>query len=146
MTLTLFTSRWANSDLADLECVPVQTSRGAPRWKLPYRYRRAMWLAPDNQTWALKGDVEGFRASYLRQLEEIGADEIVSRLAEIGNGLPVVMLCFEDLSQPGQVCHRRYAATFIEEKTGLVVPELEPGMIRERPDIMTPDYSRKERR
>jgi hypothetical protein len=133
----LYTSRYASPLLKDAECVPVQTSRGALRWKLPYRYRRAMWLAPDNETWALRGDQEGFKRSYLRQLEEIGAEEIVSRLAAIGGGLPVVMLCFENVNA-GEVCHRRYLADFIEERTGIVVPELAPGMIPERSDSPEP--------
>jgi hypothetical protein len=96
-----------------------------------------MWLAPDDETWMLRGDQEGFKRSYLRQLEEIGAEEIIAHLAEIGNGLPVVMLCWEDV-HAGQVCHRRYVAEFIEDRTGIVVPELEPGMIPERPDSPEP--------
>jgi hypothetical protein len=133
----LYTSRWSSPLLKDAQCVPLQTSRGAPRWKLPYRYRRAMWLAPDDETWMLRGEQEGFKPSYLCQLEEIGAEEIVARLAEISNGLPVVMLCWEDV-HAGQVCHRRYVAEFIEDETGIVVPELEPGMIPERPDRPEP--------
>jgi len=96
-----------------------------------------MFLAPNGQTWALRGDVEGFRESYLRQLEALGAEEIVSRLAEIGNGLPVVMLCFENVLE-GERCHRRYVAEFIELNTGIVVPELEPGMIPDRSDSPEP--------
>jgi hypothetical protein len=38
----------------------------------------------------------------------------------------LVLLCFEDVDQPGKSCHRRMLATWWQEHTGDVVPELEP--------------------
>jgi hypothetical protein len=58
-------------------------------------------------------------------------------LVEISGGITVVMLCFENVLA-GERCHRRYVAEFIEQNTGLVVPELEPGMIPERPNVAEP--------
>jgi hypothetical protein len=36
----------------------------------------------------------------------------------------VVLLCFEDLTKPGEWCHRRSFAAWWDEKTGQKVDEL----------------------
>ena len=130
----VFTSHWRSPLLPDLEAVPVSISRGEPRQRLPFRYRRMRALAPDNQTWAHK-DEAAFRLSYLRQLDALSAGVILERLSDLSDGLPVALLCWE---KPGELCHRRYVADFIEREAGIVVPELQHGMIPKRPDTTTP--------
>ena len=61
--MRLYTSRWQNKELADLECQPVGISRGIPRFKTGYRYRLLRDLAPDNATWGLLDDPDAFRDS-----------------------------------------------------------------------------------
>jgi hypothetical protein len=129
----LYTSYWQSPVLKDVDAQMVAISRGKPRWKLPFRYRVLAELAPDNHTWAQE-DQEAFTASYLRQLEELGTEAILARLERLSGGLPVVALCWEDLSKPGQWCHRSLLASWLELKTGLVAPELQPGMISARQD------------
>ena len=103
---------------------------------MPYEYRRVRELAPDNATWAEK-DAEAFRLSYERQLAEIGADAILARLERVSGGLPVVLLCFEDVRQPGTWCHREHLAAWLREH-GAAVEELGPGKLPERPDVPAP--------
>jgi hypothetical protein len=128
----LFTSRWANKDLADLACQPVGISRGTPRFRTGYRYRLLRDLAPDDRTWGFLDDPDAFKESYLDQLRGICADAILARLEGVSGGLPVVMLCYERV--PEQACHRRYLADFLEGEAGVPVPELEPGMVPRSPD------------
>ena len=130
--MKLYTSRWQNKELADLNCQPVGISRGIPRFKTGYRYRLLRDLAPDDATWRRLNDPNAFRDSYIRQLEQMGADAILARLEEVSEGLPVVTLCYERV--PEQACHRRFLAGWLEETTGVTVPELVPGMIPRRPD------------
>ena len=108
----------------------VSTSRGRPRWKLPFRYRRFDALAPSDETWALE-NTEQFAAAYVGQLKRLGADAIVSGLQRIGAGRTTVALCWE---KPGEFCHRRLLADFLEREAGVEVPELKPGMLARRPD------------
>ena len=54
----LFTSRWANRDLAHLACQPVGISRGAPRFPVPYRYKMARELAPSRQAFGIEDPEE----------------------------------------------------------------------------------------
>ena len=130
----VFTSHWRSPLLPDLDAVPVSISRGEPRQRLPFRYRRMRALAPDNQTWAMQNP-EAFRLSYLRQLEDIGASAILDRLADLGDGLPSILLCWERL---GEVCHRRYLADYLRDRLGVEVPELQPGDLPRRPDAQEP--------
>jgi hypothetical protein len=127
----LFTSRWANKDLAELRCQPVGISRGTPRFRTGFRYRMARELAPDSEAWAQKEDEAEFRASYLRQLEALGLDAILGRLAGIGReagGLPVVLLCYEPA---GEFCHRHVLSEWLWGR-GVEIRELEPGDLPQR--------------
>lgn len=137
--MRIFMSRWANRELAHLTCQPVGISRGTPRFPTGYRYRQARELAPNNETWAQR-DMEAFRLSYLRQLEEIGLDTIVGRLEEIGRearGLPLVLLCYEDVTKPGEWCHREHLSAWLRER-GVEIRELEPGDLPQREDVPEP--------
>ncbi len=131
--MRLYTSFWSNPELRDLDAVPVSISRGRPRWSLPYRYRRYDELAPDDHTWAQE-DRESFERSYLAQVEELGAERILAdlrRISEEHGGKALCLLCWE---RPGQWCHRRVLACYIERETVIVVPELAPGMLGTKPE------------
>ena len=128
--LELYTSRWANPDLAHLDVVPVGISRGVPRWPLPYRYKLLRLLAPSREVFALQ-DLKKFEQAYLAGLEEIGAEKIAQALQKISDEhdrSPLVLLCYENIYD-GKTCHRRVFAGWWEEQTGQKVPELAPGTV-----------------
>ena len=132
-TIELFTSRWANKELAELRCQPVGITRGTPRFRTGYRYKLARELAPDDETWALAEDEEAFRASYIRQLEELGLEAILGRLAGISQeagGLPLVLLCYEPA---GEFCHRHVLSAWLRGQ-GVEIGELEPGALPQPPE------------
>jgi hypothetical protein len=132
-TIELFTSRWANKELAQLHCQPVGISRGTPRFRTGFRYKLVRELAPNNEAWAAGEDEEAFRASYIRQLEGLGLGAILSRLARISResgGGPLVLLCYEPA---GEFCHRHVLAAWLRER-GVDIRELEPGDLPRRPE------------
>jgi hypothetical protein len=131
MTDRIFTSHWRSPLLADADCVPVSISRGEPRWRLPFAFRRMRALAPDDRTWA-EQDPAAFRASYERQLWDLGAGRIVEDLERVSDGCPVVCLCWERPTD--DYCHRWTLAAFVEREAGIVVPELTVGDLPRRPD------------
>ena len=137
MTPDVFTSHWRSPLLEDADAVMVSISRGQPRRSLPFRYRRLPELAPDDRAWAEETE-EGFGASYARQLEELGAPAILERLERIAGGKTLVLLCWEWLADPNEWCHRRMLAAWIEQRTGLMVPELRAGMLGKRSDAPQP--------
>lgn len=91
----------------------VAISRGVPKW---YTGKRCLDLAP--ATWKLvrEKDEGIFRAAFLEQLEQLDAASVVSSLGD-----DAILLCWE---APGKFCHRRVVAEWIEQETGLLVPEL----------------------
>ena len=129
--IQLFTSRWANRELAHLACQPVGISRGNPRWPLPFTYRRLIELAPSREAFGLE-DRDAFDAAYRAQLDALGIEPIMGKLEKISResgGLPPVLLCFE--ADPAD-CHRGIAARWIRER-GVEIRELAPGDLPERP-------------
>ena len=44
----------------------------------------------------------------------------------------LLLICFENLDEAGKSCHRRMFATWWQEHTGEVVPELEPDVRQEQ--------------
>jgi hypothetical protein len=125
--LKLATSRYSNAELIRSSGLgAVRISIGHPRWKLSYPLvgicRDLMPTRP-----MLKLEIEPYRAMYLDRLEAVGVEAIVKELETIQRehapqGL--VLLCFEDLTKPGEWCHRTMFARWFEEKTGNEVPEL----------------------
>lgn len=106
----------------------VRTSFGYPRfWRGP-KLAYARWAAPKGafDDPAIRGDREAFEAVYLAHLDAHGG-ELSAELAAIARengGKRLVLLCFERLAKPGTWCHRTMLRTWLEEHTGLDVPEL----------------------
>ena len=123
--IEVYTSHWRSPLLADVDATIIGISRGEPRWSLPYRYRRLRDLAPSDETWA-HDDTDEFEKAYVRQLEQIGAGQILERIAAVAGGRPAVLLCWERPHE--EFCHRWTLAAFLRGQTGLVVAELEHGM------------------
>jgi Protein of unknown function, DUF488 len=126
----LYTSRWQNEKLADLDVVLVGISRGTPRFKLPYRYRQLRLLAPSKETFALREDKE-FDKAYVAGLEKIGVERIAEALRRLSyeqGGKPLILLCYEDV-HAGEDCHRRMFADWWKQQTGQEVLEPVPSII-----------------
>jgi hypothetical protein len=109
----------------------VSISRGEPRWRLLFAYRRLRSLAPCDGAWNAQ-DREGYEAAYALQLEEIGAAAVLSALERITGDRAAVLLCWE---RPGaEFCHRWQLADWLHEQTGITVLELKAGMLAKKPN------------
>ena len=97
--------------IRDPEAVAV--SLGVPKF---YRGKRYMPLAPPR--WLLKTkDPELFDLEYRKQLDSLNAKQVVEDL-----GPNAIILCWESFNVR---CHRRLVAEWLEERLGIIVPELE---------------------
>lgn len=106
--------------------VPIQTSNGKPRWKLPYALGPA-WdsVMPDRRTIQMT-DRNRFTQLYRRKLEVAGIETLrgdVEFMLKRYRSDTAVLLCFEVLSS-GSWCHRSVLADWWREKTGEDVVEL----------------------
>lgn len=136
--MRIFTSRWANRDLADLDCQPVSISRGDKKG-VPFSYRKLWLLAPDRQTFQTQ-DADQAKVSYRAGLDEIGLDAISDAFEQIRastDGRPLVLLCHEHTLN-GEDCHRRWFSDWWLEQTGQEIPELEPGMLPDADGVAQP--------
>lgn len=121
----LFTARYANKTLVTHPAAKVQTSLGAPRFRLPYRLAATIpELAPAG--WMLHLDEAKFAIAYGRRLDRLGVDHvrrILDQVASDAGGDQLALLCFERLGI-GVGCHRRTFAAWWFEQTGQVVEEI----------------------
>jgi hypothetical protein len=91
----------------------VAISQGVPRF---YQEKRYLPLAPPR--WLLKTkDPELFDLEYRKQLDSLNAKQVVEDL-----GPNAIILCWESFNVR---CHRRLVAEWLEERLGIIVPELE---------------------
>ena len=124
--LTLFTNRY--QAYQPPQGVPVRITLGAPRFKLPYSLTHAVRELAPRKEYFTKPQPE-FTVAYRADLDALGAVRIAERLREIAQAEGdhrLVLLCFEDLSDPQQWCHRRIFAAWWKDTTGDEVRELSP--------------------
>jgi hypothetical protein len=123
----LFTARFANPMLATHPAAKVQTSLGAPKFRLPYPLAATIHeLAPAG--WMLNKSEAEFADLYTQLLERRGGVEFFAerftQIAEKAVGDELALLCFEDVRKRDIFCHRRLFAAWWEERTGQAVEEL----------------------
>jgi hypothetical protein len=90
-------------------------------------------LAPTRSMLGLPTDV--FEQTYRARLDDLGIEAIrtlLQRCCDDAGNDRLVLLCFEDVDQPGKSCHRRQLAAWWAEETGDVVPKLEPDVRQEQ--------------
>ena len=106
----MFTSYFANVKKLPPDLVPVSIARGSPRW---FTGKKELRLAP---TWAmLKMQKPEYDAGFAEILAKLDPAEIYQTLGE-----NAVLLCWE---KPGDACHRRLVAEWLEAALGIEIPE-----------------------
>jgi hypothetical protein len=119
------TSRYDAADLIrESGLVPIGITVGAARVGYELAGKVGM-LAPQGL-----GELEGeqFELAYRQRLDRFGVAAIagVLRAFAAAHRAPgAVLLCFENVLA-GETCHRRTFAAWWQERTGILVPELEP--------------------
>jgi len=126
-TLTIATSRYAAREKVVASGLsPVRTTVGAPRFRLGYELvGNVAMLAPYGLR-TIEDEAE-FEVAYRARLEGFGVEKIRAALEDVARAAGargVVLLCFEDLEDPTQSCHRTIFAAWWREQTGEEVVEL----------------------
>ena len=99
---------------------PLSISRFSPSW---YRGPELKELAPSAQL--LRGyhrgntDELGYEVEFEKQLSALDAKAIYAKILSFGEN--VSLLCYE---KPGDFCHRRLVAEWLERELEIEVPEL----------------------
>ena len=107
------------------ELTAVGITLGYPRGRLGYKLE-ANWrlLAPTRNILAIR-ERATFEPLMMGRLVTTWP-EVEQRLIDLGSAWdrPIVLLCYEDLTKPGEWCHRRIVAQFIYNMTGEEIHEL----------------------
>lgn len=120
-TVKIFTSRYSNGPgILESGAVPIRITAGHPRFSLPYKLAGSIPELAPLREWF---DRSNFADLYVAKLEKWGPAYYVERFEELGDGHPVVLLCFENVTA-GEVCHRRMFAGWWIVKTGEEIEEL----------------------
>lgn len=128
--MAIWTSRYSNKELSEHKekyyCVGI--SIGTPKFPLGYTLEQQCYsLAPKG--YMLKMGKEEYQAAYYKKLEDIGADRIIGMvgrmeaMAEV-EGKDLVLLCYEDVRNLEDWCHRTMFAQWYCEHTGEIIEEL----------------------
>lgn len=126
----LYVSRFSNPELKSGKYTPVRISLGAPKWPLGYTIAGEI---KDLMPFGLLqiNDRALYEMKYRERLDRIGVDRIQAALDSFGADKPVVLLCYEDVRDPSQWCHRTIFAQWWLENTGEIADELtDPSNVR----------------
>jgi len=125
--LTFATSRYfGRQKVFDSGLAPVRTTTGAPRFALGYELAGNVGMLAPYGLRSIEDEAE-FEAAYRARLDGFGVEKIRTALEDVARSAGtagVVLLCFEDLEDPTQSCHRTIFAAWWGEQTGEDVPEL----------------------
>jgi hypothetical protein len=109
--LKVLTSYFGDLKKIPAGMVPVCIARGRPRF---FSGRVELALAPTREM--LKMPREDYDRHFLEMLTHLDPKTVYDRLGE-----NAVMLCYE---KPGEGCHRRIVAEWLEKALGIEIPEL----------------------
>lgn len=125
--VTIATSRYAARDkVVASGLAPVRTTIGAPKFPLGYELAGSVAMLAPYGLFSI-GDRVEFEAAYRARLDRFGVEKIRRVLVAIARDAGaegVVLLCFEDVGDEGQWCHRTIFAAWWREHTGEEVIEL----------------------
>jgi hypothetical protein len=125
--LTIATSRYAaRQKVIDSGLAAVRTTVGAPRFRLGYELAGSVSMLAPHGLRSIEDEAE-FEAAYRARLKGFGVGKIRAALEDVARAAGaagVVLLCFEDLDDPAQSCHRTIFAAWWREQTGEEVVEL----------------------
>lgn len=123
--LKIYTSRYQNPELSNGSYTVVGITRGAP--KFPLRYVLAgniIEIAPPGYLFN-EYDRTRFTRPYFANMDRVGVAKIRSILNQyLVLGKDVVLCCYEDVTKPGEWCHRLVFAEWWKARTGETIEEL----------------------
>lgn len=115
-----------------IDFVPVRIAIRGPRfWPAAKKFPYLAALAPQGELFKIS-DRRKFTKAYRARLDEFGYEHIYTLLEGLIDkyGRPLVLLCYEDVSDGTNWCHRQVFAEWWTDQTGQIVLEA-PGFTAE---------------
>lgn len=125
--MRIYTSRFGNKALVGMDATFVAIALGLPKWVPAYEIHGSLReLAP--YRWMLTWPEDEYRLGYMAKLDSMGIKYVAELLRDIWQRhrrKPLVLLCHENVTKPGEWCHRQMFAEWWERETGECIQELE---------------------
>ncbi|MCL2005878.1 MAG: hypothetical protein FWG73_06900 [Planctomycetaceae bacterium] len=121
--MVILTGRYYNKAIISGDYTFVGISRGNARF-LKYRPVYLKALAPPANVVKIE-DKDEYSKLYRQQLDDLGIESVQALLSDLYCGKPIVLLCYEDLRNPANWCHRTMFAEWYKEQTGCEILEIE---------------------
>ena len=123
----IMTGRYQDKCINDSEHYAVRTTRGSPRFPLPYTLEATFSeIQPPREIFA--AEFHEFRPAYEAHLDRVGVEAITTRMGQLdeqAGGRRVVLLCYCDLEE-APFCHRTLFRNWLFKSTGQLLPESQP--------------------
>mgnify|MGYP000846084352 FL=1 len=117
--MKLYTSHFGvTKSLLKAGIKPIGICLYPPQWYLMSGQKNFDMLAPTREIFKLDEAMYTIRFNEL--LERLDPDNIFNAIGDISNGRDAALLCFE---KPGEFCHRRLVAKWLENGLGFEVNE-----------------------
>ena len=125
-TMKIYTSRYSNKELRTGRYTPVGITVGAPRFSLGYELKgNIRELAPFGSLFNVE-DRREFTEKYFEKMDKVGVSRVKAIFKQYERyGKDIVLLCYEDVREPNEWCHRLVFAEWWKARTGEEITELE---------------------
>lgn len=100
----------------------ISIARSAPRW-LPRGFKIYRDLAPGD--WFHSVDWPEYCERYAAQLARLDPIKVCMDLQGLAGDAEPVLLCWEDLSDPEQRCHRTLVADWLKQSLDIDIEEMD---------------------
>lgn len=123
--MKIYTSRYSNKELRSGMYTPVGITVGSPRFRLGYTLMgNIKELAPYGSLFKVN-DRKEFTEKYFAKMDKVGVDKVRAIFDMYKRyGKDIVLLCYEDVREPGEWCHRLVFAEWWKARTGEEIVEL----------------------
>ena len=131
------TGRYSNKNLRTDGYYQVGISVGRPKFPLGYELRdQCYMLAPRRDM--LSMEKARYKNAYYAKLDAAGEQKVINYVRNLekraeAEGKKLALLCFEDIRNPEDWCHRRMFAEWWQEHTGEAIeeiPEVDPPRVK----------------
>lgn len=114
--IKIYTSYFGQlKNLAKDGIIPISIARYSPGY---FRGRSIMCVAPAGPMLSMKD--EEYKTAYAEILRHVDVNKLIKEIQAIACERNVALLCYE---KPGEFCHRRLLAEWIERSLGIETPE-----------------------
>jgi hypothetical protein len=143
----IYTSRFSNKELRSGNYIPLSITVGQPRFPLGYTVAGQIRELAPYELFKRGYGKEEYTERYFAKMDKVGVAalrRIFAKYEALYPGKPIVLLCYEDVRDETQFCHRSVFADWWKARTGEEVKELPDSSPEKKPKAAKKQEPKKE--